>query len=163
MTEGNDAYRKAIAALTPQLRGFARFLTQDASRADDLVQDTLLRALEHRESWRPGTDLRAWLFRILRNAFLDQARRRGIERRVLGGLDKREAQPAPQPGTSELLELWRAVAELPPAQREALLLVAALEFSMAEAASLTGTAEGTLKARVSRARAALARRLSPPA
>ncbi|CAH0261198.1 sigma-70 family RNA polymerase sigma factor [Roseomonas sp. CECT 9278] len=161
---GKDApfrYREAIAALTPQLRGFARFLARDATRADDLVQETLLRALEHEASWQDGTDLRAWLFRILRNAFLDQARRSGTERRALGALDADAAQPATQPGIAELGELGRAIAALPAAQREAILLVAALEFTVAEAAAVTGLPEGTLKARVSRARDALARQLGP--
>jgi len=161
---GQDApfrFREAIAALTPQLRGFARFLARDATRADDLVQETLLRALEHEATWQDGTDLRAWLFRILRNAFLDQARRSGTERRALGALDPHAAQSPTQPGVAELGELGRAIAELPAPQREAILLVAALEFTVAEAAAVTGLAEGTLKARVSRARGALARRLGP--
>lgn len=153
-------FREAIAALTPQLRGFARFLSRDAARADDLVQEALLRALEHEASWQQGTDLRAWLFRILRNLFLDQARRRGRERRILDALPPREAQPAAQGGMSELDELGRAIAALPAAQREAILLVAALEFTIAEAAAVTGVPEGTVKARVARGRAGLARRFA---
>ncbi len=156
-------FQDAIAALTPQLRGFARFLARDASRADDLVQEALLRALEHQASWQDGTDLRAWLFRILRNAFLDQARRRGTERRALDTFDPHAAQTPTQPAMAELGELGRAIAELPATLREAILLVAALEFTVTEAAAVTGVAEGTLKARVSRARELLARRLGPRA
>lgn len=156
-------FQDAIAELTPQLRGFARFLARDASRADDLVQEALLRALEHEAMWQDGTDLRAWLFRILRNAFLDQARRSGTERRALGEIDPHAAQSPTQPGVTELGELGRAIAELPAPLREAILLVAALEFTVAEAAAVTGLPEGTLKARVSRARVALARRLGPRA
>ena len=162
-TDGSFRFQEAIAALTPQLRGFARFLARDASRADDLVQEALLRALEHQASWQDGTDLRAWLFRILRNAFLDQARRRGTERRALDTFDPHAAQPPTQPAMAELGELGRAIAELPAALREAILLVAALEFTVTEAAAVTGVAEGTLNTRVSRARGLLARRLVPRA
>lgn len=154
-------HREAIAALTPKLRAFARFLTRDAARADDLVQDALLRGLENQELWDPGTDLRAWMFRILRNAFLDQARRRGTERRVVDAMPRRPAQSPVQSDVAELGELGRAIAELPAAQREAILLVAALQFTVAEAAAVIGVPEGTVKARVSRARVALARRLGP--
>ena len=86
-------YREAIVALVPQLRAFARFLARDVTRADDLVQDTVLRALERQEAWVEGTDLRAWTCRILRNLFLDQERRRGAERRSLA------AMPAPDPAS----------------------------------------------------------------
>jgi RNA polymerase sigma-70 factor (ECF subfamily) len=154
-------FREAIAALTPQLRGFARFLARDAARADDLVQEALLRALENPGAWEEGTNLRAWLFRILRNAFVDQARRNGREKRLLDALPPRAVEHAAQPGVAELGELSRAIATLPAPQREAILLVAALEFTVEEAASVTGIAEGTLKARVARARVALARRLAP--
>lgn len=163
MTHGPDRFRDAIATLTPRLRGFARLLAGDAARADDLVQEALLRALQNEHAWAPGTDLRAWLFRILRNAFLDQLRRQGAERRMLGGLPQARTQAPAQAGTAELDELGRAMADLPATQREAILLVAALEFTVAEAAAVTGLPEGTVKARVSRARAALARRLGPRA
>jgi RNA polymerase sigma-70 factor (ECF subfamily) len=153
-----SGFREAIAALAPQLRGFARFLARDAARADDLVQEALLRALEHEAGWEPGTDLRAWLFRILRNAFLDQMRRLGSERRTLAALPARGAQAPDQGDMAALGELGRAVAGLSATQREAILLVAGLEFTFAEAAAMTGVPEGTLKARVSRARATLARR-----
>ena len=155
-------FRAAISALMPQMRGFARFLTRDAARADDLVQESLLRALEHEAAWEPGTNLRAWIFRILRNAFLDQTRRGGVERRVLGRLPQAATQPARQTGAMEVIELGTAIGDLPAAQREALLLVSALEFSVAEVAAITGVPEGTVKARVSRARAELVRRLRPP-
>ncbi|BDG74809.1 sigma-70 family RNA polymerase sigma factor [Roseomonas fluvialis] len=161
MNDAPTGFRDAIAELTPQLRGFARFLARDAARADDLVQETLLRALENPGAWQEGTNLRAWLFRILRNAFVDQARRSGREKRLLGALPLRAVEHAAQPGVAELGELGRAIAALPAPQREAILLVAALEFTVEEAASVTGIAEGTLKARVSRARDTLARRLAP--
>jgi RNA polymerase sigma-70 factor (ECF subfamily) len=154
--------RAALAALMPQLRAFARFLVRDPARADDLVQDALLRAIEAAGSWRRGTDLRAWTFRILRNIHIDQVRRGATERRGLARMQPEEAMPAPQDGQEELAGLAREVARLPPAQREALLLVAALGFEVAEAAAITGVAPGTVKARVSRARAHLARHIRPP-
>ncbi|MBW6398305.1 sigma-70 family RNA polymerase sigma factor [Roseomonas sp. HJA6] len=153
------AYREAVVALVPQLRAFARFLARDVARADDLVQDTVLRALERQDAWTEGTDLRAWACRILRNLFLDQERRRRVERRGLSALPAHEAasHPPAQTGQDALRDLDAAIATLPAPQREALILVAALEMSLAEAAEITGAPEGTVKARVSRARAALAR------
>jgi RNA polymerase sigma-70 factor (ECF subfamily) len=158
VTPGGPEFRAELAALTPQLRGFARFLARDAARADDLVQEALLRALEHAGSWREGTELRAWLFRILRNAFLDEERRRGTERRGLAAMPKPQPPAPAQAAAAELDDLARGVSDLPATQREALLLVAALGFGIAEAAAITGVPEGTTKARVSRARATLARR-----
>ncbi len=159
MKQQADAYREAIVALVPQLRAFARFLARDVTRADDLVQDTVLRALERQDAWAEGTDLRAWTCRILRNLFLDQQRRRGVERRGLAAMPPPEAMPlAPQQsGQDALRDLDAAMATLPAVQREALILVAALEMSPAAAAEITGVPEGTVKARVSRARASLAR------
>lgn len=159
--DGGLSFRDSVAALTPQLRAFARFLARDSARADDLVQDAILRGLERESQWEPGTDLRAWLFRILRNAFLDQQRRRGTEKRTLDAMAPVDSERPRQAGVAELDELNRAIGGLPAAQREALLLVAALEFEVSEAASIVGVPEGTIKARVFRARAALARRFGP--
>jgi RNA polymerase sigma-70 factor (ECF subfamily) len=159
MTDGTAGFRGAITALMPQLRGFARFLARDPTRADDLVQEALLRAMEHEARWQQGTDLRAWVFRILRNAHVDQARRLGTERRALGAMDSQASQRPTQGAAAELQQLGRAIARLPAAQREAILLVSALEFTVQEAAAITGVAEGTLKARIVSARAALARQL----
>ena len=158
-----DDFRIALAGLMPQLRAYARFLARDVARADDLVQDTVLRAMDEEAQWQPGSDLRAWAFRILRNVFLGQLRRGGAERRALGRFDP-EARSAPaQLDSAELRELGLALDRLPLAQREALVLVAALGFSIAEAATICNVPDGTVKARVSRARAALARRFVPDA
>ena len=157
MTQDGDGYREAVVALVPQLRAFARFLARDVVRADDLVQDTILRALERQEAWTAGTDLRAWTFRLLRNLFLDQQRRRRVEARGLARLPPTEEAASVQPGRDSLHDLETALASLPETQREALILVAAMEMDIATAAAVTGVAEGTVKARVSRARAALAR------
>jgi RNA polymerase sigma-70 factor (ECF subfamily) len=158
MTGAPFDFRKALSALLPQLRAFARFLARDAARADDLVQDAILRAMTEEAQWEPGTDLRAWVFRILRNAFLGQLRRGGAERRALERLDRGASSPPAQLATAELHELDHALDRLSVVQREALLLVAALGFTVDEAAAICGVPAGTVKARVSRARAALARR-----
>ncbi len=157
MKQHGDGYREAIVALVPQLRAFARFLARDVARADDLVQDTVLRALERQEAWSEGTDLRAWTFRLLRNLFLDQQRRRRVEQRGLATMAPPAQGLGVQPGRDALRDLESAIAALPPAQREALILVAALELDITAAAAVIGVPEGTVKARVSRARAALAR------
>lgn len=151
-------FRKALAALLPQLRAFARFLTRDPSRADDLVQDAILRAMTEEKRWEPGTNLRAWVFRILRNGFLMQMRRGGAEQRALVRFDSRASSAPAQLATAELHELDRALEDLPMAQRESLTLVAALGFSIEEAAAICGVPPGTVKARISRARAVLAQR-----
>jgi len=160
MKDDGSGFREALGALLPQLRAFARFLARDPARADDLVQDAVLRALERQEQWEEGTDLRAWCFRILRNRFLDQERSRAAEGRALARLPARDHEPPAQAGAAALGDLAEAIGLLPPAQREALLLVAALEFEVAEAAAIIGVPVGTVKARVSRARAELARRFA---
>jgi RNA polymerase sigma-70 factor (ECF subfamily) len=157
MKQQDGAYREAIVALVPQLRAFARFLARDVARADDLVQDTVLRALERQDAWTEGTDLRAWTFRLLRNLFLDQQRRRRVEQRGLAVMPAVQVEPPVQAGRDALRDLESAIAALPQPQREALILVAALELDVASAALITGVPEGTVKARVSRARATLAR------
>jgi RNA polymerase sigma-70 factor (ECF subfamily) len=157
MKQQAEDYREAIVALIPQLRAFARFLARDAARADDLVQDAVLRALERQDAWEEGTDLRAWTFRLLRNLFLDQQRRRRVEARGLAHMAPVAESAAVQPGRDALHDLDAMMAALPAPQREALILVAAMELEVAEAASVMGVPEGTVKARVSRARAALAR------
>lgn len=160
MKQQDGGYREAIVGLVPQLRAFARFLARDVARADDLVQDTVLRALERQDAWTQGTDLRAWTFRVLRNLFLDQQRRRRVEQRSLTTMPPVEAMDSVQHGRDSLRDLETAMAALPPTQREALILVAAMELDIATAATVIGVPEGTVKARVSRARAALARGFS---
>jgi len=160
-TEPGDDFRACVAELAPRLRAFARLLVRDRALTDDLVQDTLLRAMEREQDWQAGTNLRAWLFRILRNRFVDETRRRRVERRIAESVAAPAAEAPRQADADALRDLDRALAALPPAQREALILVAALDMSVAEAAEIAGVAEGTIKARVSRARAALAVRLAP--
>ena len=155
-----DLHRQ-LSSLLPDLRGFARFLTRDANAADDLVQDTVVRALAAREQFQPGSNLKAWLFTIQRNAFYEQARRSRRETQVL-----RERPPDPQStppdaaGRAELSDLQRMLFTLPPLLREALVLVGAQELSYEQAAVICGVPVGTIKARVSRARSQIARTMS---
>ncbi|HEY4252789.1 MAG TPA: sigma-70 family RNA polymerase sigma factor [Roseomonas sp.] len=151
-------FRQALVPLLPSLRAFARFLAHDPSRADDLVQETVLRALAAEQQWQPGTELRAWCFRILRNAHLEHGRRRASETRALGRLDRDATARASQQDAADLGDLDRAMRGLPEGQREALILVSAHGFSIEEAAEVCGVAPGTIKARISRARVTLARR-----
>jgi len=149
--------RGEITALVPDLRAFARFLARDPSSADDLVQDALMRALGALAQFRPGTNLKAWLFTILRNEFYQQARRRKREAAALQSRfpPPENARPT-QEGTSAVRELARLIWTLPPLQREALVLVGAQGMSYEEAALVCGVPVGTVKARVSRGRATLA-------
>jgi RNA polymerase sigma-70 factor (ECF subfamily) len=159
MTEStSESIRAALPALLPDLRAFGRFLARDAALADDLVQEAVVRALRAEAQWTPGTSPRAWLFHILRNVFLEQLRRRGTERRALERMPPQdEAGPSPQDGHGEVSDLGRALQALPLPQREALILVGAHGLSHEEAAVIVGAPVGTVKARVARARAALAR------
>jgi RNA polymerase sigma-70 factor (ECF subfamily) len=155
--------RAELVALLPDLRGYARFLAGRSVEADDLVQEALARALAALGQLRPGSNLRAWSFVILRNVFFEQTRRRRTERAALerGALAHETAAPA-QHAHSELADLQRCIFTLPPLQREALVLVGAQGMSYEEAAEICGVPAGTVKARVSRARAALARAMPGP-
>ena len=141
----------------PALRRYARALTRDADRADDLVQDCIERAIRKRRLWSPTGPLRAWLFTILLNIYRNDLRRhRRSGRQVpLDDLTIEPAIPAPQHGRIALAEMARAIEILPGEQREALLLVVLEGLSYAEAASILGIPDGTLMSRLSRARTAL--------
>lgn len=155
--------KRDIAALLPELRAFARFLARDRAAADDLVQDALVRALGAAGQFERGTHLKAWLFTIVRNTFYEQGRRRRREAAVLrAGVPPAEAHHPDQDGRSEVSDLERLIWTLPPLLREALILVGAQELTHQEAAAICGVPEGTMKARLSRARAALARAMSRP-
>ena len=146
-----------IEACVPALRRYARALTRNADRADDLVQDCLERAIRKRRLWLPTGPLRSWLFRILLNLYrneIRQGRRRG-EHMPLDAMVVEPSAPAPQPGRLALAEMARAIDLLPEEQREALLLVVLEGMTYAEAAGVLGIPDGTLMSRLSRARAAL--------
>jgi len=145
----------------PSLRAFAMSLCGNVDRADDLVQETLLRAIANINSFEPGTNMSAWLFTILRNLFRSEyrKRRREVEDAEARYADSLKSHPE-QPGRVEFEELKAALAELPPDQREALILVGASGFSYEEAAAICGCAVGTIKSRVNRARTRLADQLA---
>jgi RNA polymerase sigma-70 factor, ECF subfamily len=142
-----------MVALMPQMHNFARSLCRDAVRAADLVQEALLRALSNVERFQPGTNLKAWLFTILRNEHYSQMRRQKFE--AVGMDTTTLPEPSVLPdhdGEIELRELNSALSTLPTGQRTALLLVSASGLSYEEAATICGCAVGTIKSRVARAR-----------
>ncbi len=152
-----DALRRQMGALLPELRAFARFLARDRVTADDLVQEAVVRALGALRQFQPGTSLKAWLFTILRNVFYEQQRRRKRETAAIqASLDPIDAEAPDQDRRSEITDLQRHIWQLPPLLREALILVGAQELSHEEAALVCGVPAGTMKARLSRARTALA-------
>ncbi|MCH2219289.1 MAG: RNA polymerase sigma factor [Dechloromonas sp.] len=144
---------RAILAELPRLRRYARAMLGDRAAADDLVQDTLERAWSRIAQWRPGSDLRAWLFGIMHNLRVDQLRRGGLPS---ASLDEDEVADVPvRPTQSDLLEvmdLETALRQLPDEQREILLLVALEEMSYADMAALLGVPIGTVMSRLSRGR-----------
>ena len=145
-----------MVALVPQLHTFARSLTRDGVRADDLVQEALMRAFDNIERFKPGTNLKAWLFTIVRNEHYSQLRRRKFEAHgVDTSLLPEPSVPPDHDGKLELRDLNRALSTLSPGQRTALILVSASGFSYEEAAAICGCAVGTIKSRVARARETL--------
>ena len=146
-------FKEQLAAVIPHLRAFGRSLSGSRDLADDLVQETLLKAWAARKRFQAGTNMRAWTFIILRNLFLSQMRRA----RFKGEWDditasKILAAPASQDRHIELGDMQRALMHLPQPQREALILVGAGGFAYEEAAEICGCAVGTIKS-VSRAAA----------
>ena len=142
-----------ITALIPRLRRYARTLTGDRSFADDLVQDTLERAWGRIYLWRPGSDLRAWLFTIMHNLHVNQARTRRSEDSI--DLRNEPMEFAARPSQEERLEirdLTMALRRLPDEQREVLLLVGLEEMSYQEAAKVLAVPLGTVMSRLSRGR-----------
>jgi RNA polymerase sigma-70 factor (ECF subfamily) len=152
----DEAFKTELAGIIPQLRAYARSLAGNRDSADDLVQETLLKAWAARVRFEAGTNIRAWTFIILRNIFLSQVRRA----RFKGEWDEIAADrllsaPAGQDKRIELSDLERGLAQLPQAQRDAIILVGAGGFSYDEAAAICDCAVGTIKSRVARGRAAL--------
>jgi RNA polymerase sigma-70 factor (ECF subfamily) len=149
--------REALLGAVPSLRAFGISLTGDVDRADDLVQDTLMRALANVDRFAPGTNLNAWLFTILRNLFHSEYRKRRREVEDADGSYAATLRTAPdQHAHLDFEDLRAALAKLPQDQREAVLLVGAQGFSYDDAAKICGCAVGTIKSRVNRARRRLA-------
>ena len=137
----------------PRLRRYARALTGERARADDLVQDTLERALIKLHLWQPGSDLRAWLFTLMHNVFINQLRAQSVRSTV--ELDDEAAQVAVRPTQTDGLEvrdLQAALLRLPEEQREVLLLVGLDQMTYEATAGVLGIPVGTVMSRLSRAR-----------
>lgn len=151
--------RDAVVAEIPRLRRYAMALTGDAARADDLVQDALERALAKWLLWRHGSDLRAWLFALMHNLFVNQVRRsQVVEYRADEDIPEPVARATQGDGLA-LRDLDRALAELSIEQREVLLLVGLEELSYVETARVLGVPLGTVMSRLSRARVRLGKLL----
>jgi RNA polymerase sigma-70 factor, ECF subfamily len=153
----DPSVRDAVLAAVPSLRAFAISLCGNVDRADDLVQETLLRALANIDSFEPGSNMPAWLFTILRNLFRSEYRKRRREVEDADGTYAAALRTAPdQHAHLDFEDLRTALARLPQDQREAVLLVGAQGFSYEDAANICGCAVGTIKSRVNRARKRLA-------
>ena len=156
MSENPPTFKQALLAALPTLRAFAMSLSGRHDRADDLVQETVMKAWAKQEDFRLGTNMQAWLVTILRNHYYSQMRKRGREVQDTEGSYTARLSVAPShDGVMDLADFRRALLDLPDEQREALLLVGASGFSYEEAAEICGCAIGTIKSRVSRARTRL--------
>ncbi|MGY6635290.1 MAG: sigma-70 family RNA polymerase sigma factor [Alkalilacustris sp.] len=149
--------REEILVHLPALRAFAIALCRDSTLADDLVQEALLKAWQKFHLYQQGTQLRAWLFTILRNGFYSGLRKRSREvADTDGAMAEQLASKPHHDGRLALAELAAAMDRLPSEQREALILVGAMGFSVEEAAATCGCAPGTIKSRANRGRRAIA-------
>jgi RNA polymerase sigma-70 factor (ECF subfamily) len=145
--------REALIGEMASLRAFAVSLCGDQERADDLVQETLFKAWNNLDSFCEGTNLKAWLFTILRNTYFSERRKRRREVEDADGSYAARLTTHPeQYGHMDLQDFRRMLGRLPDDQREALVLVGAAGFSYEEAAEICGCAVGTIKSRVNRAR-----------
>jgi len=156
-----DSFKDDLLAEIPNLRAFAASLSGSVSLADDLVQETLLRAWSNSDKFRAGTSLRAWLFTILRNIYYSHYRKRAREvQDTDGAYSSRLAVTGDQESHLDLADFRKALATLPPEQREVLTMIGASGLSYEEAADICGVAIGTIKSRLNRARTKLAHLLS---
>lgn len=157
---------QALLAELPRLRRYARALVGERAAADDLVQDTLERAWARSSQWRPGSELRTWLFAIMHNLRIDQLRRQAPPTQPLDDSFVEPPTRATQSDALELGDLAAALAQLPEEQRAVLLLVGLEEMSYADIAASLGIPAGTVMSRLARGRerlrALLAGEASPP-
>lgn len=161
--ERNENLNEPIIELIPALRAFARSLTRDADEADDLVQETLMKAIANSDKFEPGTHLHSWLFTILRNSF--STRYVKMKREPTGAMECVSTWPrgeAAQQWALELSEVLAAIQRLPRLNREVLILVAMLGTRYEEAALICGCPVGTIKSRLNRARRQLREMLDLP-
>lgn len=157
----SSSMRQLLVDAIPNLRAFALSLTGDPSLAADLVQETLLKAWSHRDSFKEGTNLKAWLLTILRNTYFSGLRKSRREVQDVEGAAAANLVSAPeQLGHLDFEDFRLAMQQLSADQREALILVGAEGFTYEEAAAITGCAIGTVKSRVNRARLRLAELMS---
>ncbi|HUU24253.1 MAG TPA: sigma-70 family RNA polymerase sigma factor [Methyloceanibacter sp.] len=153
----SSSLRDDLVAQIGSLRAFAVSLCGDRERADDLVQETLFKAWNHLDSFKEGTNLKAWLFTILRNTYFSERRKRKREVEDADGSYAARLSSRPeQHGHMDMKDFQEALSQLPDDQREALILVGAAGFSYEEAAEISRCAVGTIKSRVNRARNRLA-------
>jgi RNA polymerase sigma-70 factor (ECF subfamily) len=158
----SDGMREGMIALIPKMRAYAMVLTRSPADADDLVQDTLLRAWRFREGFATGTNLKAWLFRILRNEFLTKAQAgRFITESIDGKAGAQLVSDPDQEINVEYRELLEGLQTLSAETREALLLTVGVGLTYEEAAEVSHCPVGTIKSRVNRARELLARHVEP--
>ncbi len=153
--------KEALLAEIPSIRAFAISLSGNLDRADDLVQETLMKAWAAANSFQEGTSLRAWLFTIMRNTFYSQYRKRWREVQDVDGVAAAQLVSHPaQLGHLDLADFRVLLAQLPFDQREALVLVGATGFTYEEAAKICGVPIGTIKSRVNRARQRLMQQMA---
>ncbi len=150
-------FRDSLLKEIPNLRAFAASVSGSIQLADDLVQDTLVKAWANSDKFQEGTSIRAWLFTILRNTYYSLYRKRGREVQDSDGIyAERLASHGAQEGHMDFVDFRKALAQLPEEQREVLIMVGASGLSYEEAADICGVAIGTIKSRVNRARVKLA-------
>ena len=155
-TEQDKQFRTDLVALMPRMRSFALSLCHNAGQADDLVQDALLKAWEFRSHYQPGTQIRAWVFTILRNKFYDERRRSWRQCPLDQDFAENTLLAVSDPVKAlELDEVRRALACLKTKQREAVMLIGAGGYAYEEVAVICGASVGTIKSRTSRGRAQL--------
>ena len=156
----DEIFRKELLSVLPHLRAFARGLCGRSDFADDLVQETAVKAWVARERYEPGTNMRAWTFAILRNHYLSELRKSKWQTDLdEGAAERLLVTGADQEAPLHLGDMEQALHRLAPERREAVLLVGASGFSYEEAAGIAGCPIGTMKSRVARARSDLARML----
>ncbi len=148
--------RDELVTHLPALRAFALSLTRNRATADDMMQDTVLKAWSNMDKFDPGTNMRAWLFTILRNNFYSSRRKLNREVADVDNVFSDTMSVKPEhDGRLQMMDFKQALNQLPDEQREALILVGASGFAYEDAAQMCGVATGTIKSRVNRARARL--------
>jgi RNA polymerase sigma-70 factor (ECF subfamily) len=162
--QADEGFRRELLGTLPHLRAFARGLCGRPDYADDLTQEAAIKAWTARERYTPGTNMRAWTFAILRNHYLSELRRSRRQTDLDEGVAERLlVMDADQEGPLHLSDMDAALQQLAPERREAVMLVGAGGFTYEEAAEIADCAVGTMKSRVARARAELARLLDAEA